>query len=62
MRWAGYVAFLGKRKNAYRVLGEKPDGKTPIERPRHRWEENIKMDVNEVGWRGMGWIDLAQYG
>jgi hypothetical protein len=51
---------LGKRKCAYRVLGEKPYGKRPLERPRHRWEENIKMYVNEVGLRGMGCIDLAQ--
>jgi len=60
MRWAGHVARLGKRRCAYRVLGEKPDGKTPPERPRHRWEYTIKIDVNEVGLRGMGWIDLAQ--
>jgi hypothetical protein len=59
MRRAGHVARVGKR-GAYRVLGGKPDGKTPLERPRHRWEHNIKIDVDEVGLRGMGWIDLAQ--
>jgi hypothetical protein len=51
---------LGKRRCTYRVLGEKPGRNTPFERPRHRWENNIKMDVNEMGLRGMGWIDLAQ--
>jgi len=54
------VARLGKRRCAYRVLEEKPHGKTPLESPRHRWKENIKMDVNGVGLRGMGWIDLAR--
>jgi hypothetical protein len=61
MRWAGHVARLGKRRCVVRVLGEKLDGKTPLERPRHRWKDNIKMDANEVGLRGMGWIDLAHY-
>jgi hypothetical protein len=45
---------LGKSKCAYRVLGEKPNGKTPLEIPRNRWEDNIKMYVNEVGLRGHG--------
>ena len=56
----GACSTFGKRRCAYRVLGEKTDGKTPLERPRPRWGDNIKMDVNEVGLRGMGWIDLAQ--
>jgi hypothetical protein len=46
-------------KGVYRVLVEKSEGKKPLGRPRRRWEDNIKMDVQEVGW-GMGWIDLAQ--
>jgi hypothetical protein len=51
------------RRGAYRVLVGKPEGKRPLGTPRHRWEENIKMDLQEVGWGGgMDWIDLAQNG
>jgi hypothetical protein len=46
--------------NMYRVLVEKPEGKRPLGRPRHRWEDNIKMDLQEVGRGGMDWIELAQ--
>jgi hypothetical protein len=59
MRWAGHIARFGKRRFAYRVLGEKPDGKTTLKRPRHMWENNIKMDINEVELRGLSWIDLS---
>jgi hypothetical protein len=47
-------------KNAYRILVGKPEGKRPLRRPRHRWEDNIKMDLREIGWGGIDWIDLAQ--
>ena len=51
MRWAGNVERVGgKRRVAYRVLMGKPEGKTPLGRPRRRWEDNIKMDLHEVGW------------
>jgi hypothetical protein len=50
----------GERRGVYRVLVGKPEGKRPPERPRRRWEDNIKMDLQEVGCDGMGWIDLAQ--
>jgi hypothetical protein len=50
---------MGERRSAYRVLVGKPEGKSPLGRPRHRWENNIKMDLQKVGW-GMDWIDLAQ--
>jgi hypothetical protein len=60
LRGAGPVARMGKSRDVYRVLVEKPEGKSPLERPRSRWEDNIKMDFREVGWRGMGCIDLAQ--
>jgi hypothetical protein len=46
--------------NLYRILAEKPEGKRPLEIPRRRWVDNIKMDINEIGWDGMNWIDLAQ--
>ena len=60
MRWAGHVARMGERRGTYRVLVGKPEGKKPHERPRHRWEDNIKMDLQEVGCEGIDWIDLAQ--
>jgi len=50
MRWAGHVALMGDRRVVYRVLVGKPEGKIPLGRPRHRWEDNIKMDLQEMGW------------
>jgi len=60
MRWAGHVARMGERRGVYRVLMGKPEGKRPLGRPRRRWDDNIKMDLQEVGCRGMDWIELAQ--
>ena len=60
MRLTGHVARLGERRSVYRVLVEKPDGKRQLGRPRRRWEDNIKMDLWEVGCEGMDWIDIAQ--
>jgi hypothetical protein len=60
LRWAKHVARMGKRRGAYRALVEKPEGKRPLGRPRRRWEDNIKMDLREVVWGGVDWIDLAQ--
>jgi hypothetical protein len=60
MRWAGHVARMGTKRNAYRILVGKPEGKRPLGRPRRRWVDNIKIDLREIGWDGMGWIDLAQ--
>ena len=60
MRWAGHVARMGERKRIYRVLVGKPEGKRPLGRPRGRWEDNIKTDLQEVGGGGMDWIELAQ--
>jgi hypothetical protein len=50
----------GEKRNAYTILMGKPEGKRPQGRPRHRWEDNIKMDFREIGWGSMDWIDLAQ--
>jgi hypothetical protein len=50
----------GEKRNAYKILVGKPEGKRPLGRPRHRWEDNIRMDLTEIGWGGMDWIDLAQ--
>jgi len=60
MRWAGRVARMGEGRGVYRVLMGKPEGKRPLGRPRCRWEDNIKMDLQEVGCGGMDWIELAQ--
>ena len=51
---------MGERRNVYRVLVGKPKVNRPLGRPRHRWEDNIKMDLQEVGCGGMDWIELAQ--
>jgi hypothetical protein len=50
----------GEKRNAYRILVGKPEGKRPPGRPKRRWVDNIKTDLNERGWDGMDWIDLAQ--
>jgi hypothetical protein len=60
IRWAGNVARMGEGRGVYRVLVGKPEGKRPLGRPRYRWEDNIKMDLQEVGCGGMDWIELAQ--
>jgi hypothetical protein len=61
MRRAGQVARMGETRNAYSLLVGKPVGKRPLGRPRRRWVDNIKMDLREIGWNGMDWIELAQY-
>jgi hypothetical protein len=60
MRWAGHVARMGERRNAYRLLVGKPEGKRPLGRPRRRWLDNIGMDLGDVGWGDVNWIGLAQ--
>ncbi|KAJ4431147.1 hypothetical protein ANN_19742 [Periplaneta americana] len=60
LRWAGHVARMGESRNAYRVLVGRPEGKRPLGRPRRRWEDNIKMDLREVGYDDTDWINLAQ--
>ena len=59
MRWAGHVARIGEKIGVYRVLVGKPEGKRPRGRTRPRWEDNIKMDLQEVECGGMDWIELA---
>jgi hypothetical protein len=51
---------MREKKNAYRILVGKPEGRRRLGRPRHRWVDNIKMDFREIGWDGMDWIDLVQ--
>jgi len=60
MRWAGHVARMEERRGVYRVLVGKPEGKRSLWKPRRNWEDNIKMDLQEVGCEGMDWIELAQ--
>jgi hypothetical protein len=59
-RWAEHVAWIGEGRGVYRVLVGKPEGKRPQKRPRSRWENNIKADIQEVGCRSIDWIELAQ--
>jgi hypothetical protein len=60
MRWAGHIARMVEKRNAYRILVGKPEGKRPLGRPRRKWVNNIKLDLGEIGRDGMEWIDLVQ--
>jgi len=60
MRWAEHVACMEEGRGVYRVSVGKPEGKRPLGRPRRIWEDNIKMDLQEVGCGGMDWIELVQ--
>jgi hypothetical protein len=53
LRWAGHVACMRVRRGVYRVLVGKPEGSRPLATPRYRWEDNVKMDLQKVGWSGM---------
>jgi hypothetical protein len=60
MRWAGHVARMGEKRNAYRIFVGKPEGRRPLGRPRRRWVDNIKMVLREIGCDGVDWVDVAQ--
>jgi hypothetical protein len=60
MRWAGHVARMGEGRDVYRVLVGRSECKRPVGRHRRRWEDNIKMDLREIGIDGANWIRLAQ--
>jgi transcription termination factor 2 len=60
MRWAGHVARMEEKRNAYRLFVGKPEGKRPLGRRRHRWMDNIRMDLGDVRWGNVDWIRLAQ--
>jgi hypothetical protein len=60
MSWVGHAARIGEKRNVYRILVGKLEGKRPLGRPRRRWLDNIEIDLKEIGWDGMDWIDLAQ--
>jgi hypothetical protein len=59
-RWAGHLARMGERRNAYSLLVGKPEGRRPLRRPRRRWVDNIRMELGEVGWSDVDWVGLAQ--
>jgi hypothetical protein len=59
-RCIGHVARMGEKRNAYRILKGKLEGKRPLGRPRFRWEDNIKLNLMEIEWAGTDWIDLDQ--
>ena len=60
MRWVGHVARMGEKRGVYRILVGRPEGKGQLGRSRRRWEDNIKIDLKQVGWRGINWIVKAQ--
>jgi hypothetical protein len=60
MRLSGYIARMGEKRNAYRLLVGNPQGKRPLGRQRRRWVDNIRMDLLEAGWGDVDWIGLAQ--
>ena len=60
LRWAGHVARMEEGRSAFKVLRGKPTGKRPLGRPRRRWEDNIRMDLEEIGINAGSWVDSAQ--
>ena len=62
LRWAGHVARMEEGRSAFKILTGKPTGKTPLGRPRRRWEDNIRMDLEEIGINAGNWVDSAQEG
>jgi hypothetical protein len=60
IRWAAHVACMGEVRGAYNILVGRPEGRRPLGRPRRRWEDNIKMDLREIGFGDVNWIHLAQ--
>jgi hypothetical protein len=60
MRWVGHLARMGEERKLYKVLVGKPEGKRPLGRPRCRWEDMVRMDLREIGWEDVEWVQLAQ--
>jgi hypothetical protein len=60
MRWMGLVAHMGEGRKVYRVLVGTPEGKRPLRRLRHRWEDEVNMGLREIGWGGVEWIHLTE--
>jgi hypothetical protein len=62
IRWAGYVAGMREKRTTYRLLVRKPEGRRPLDKPRHGWLDNIKMDLVPIEWGRVDWTGLAQDG
>ena len=60
LRWAGYIARIEEDRSTFKILTGTPAGKKPLGRPKHRWEDNIRMDLKEIGINTRNWVDLAQ--
>ena len=61
LRWAGHVARIEEGRSAFKILTGKPTGKIPLGRPSRRWEENIRMDLEEIGINAGNWVDSAHW-
>ena len=61
LRWAGHVARMGKGRSALKIVTGKPTGERPLGRPRRRWEDNIRMDLEEISINAGNWVHSAQY-
>ena len=59
LRWGGHVARMEEGRTTFKILTGKPTGKRPLGRPRHRWEDNIRMDLEEIGINAGNWVDSA---
>jgi hypothetical protein len=59
-RWARHIERIGEKRNSYRILVRKPEGRRPLGRTRRRWMDSITRDLREIGWDGMDWIDVTQ--
>jgi hypothetical protein len=64
MRWAGHIARMGEKRNAYRILVGRPEGKKPLGRPRRRWVDSIELGFREtgIGWEGVDWMIWLRIG
>ena len=60
LRWVGHVARMEEGRSAFKILTDKPTGKRSLGRPRRRWEDNIRMDLEEIGLNACNWVDSAQ--
>jgi hypothetical protein len=60
--WARHVARMGDMKNIYKIVVRNPEGKRPLGRTRHRWEDNIPLDIREIAWEGVEWMHLFRNG
>jgi hypothetical protein len=60
MRWRVHVECIERMRNSYKISVGKTEGERPLRRPRHRWKDNIRMDLKEIGWKAVDWIHLAK--